>query len=611
MINAKAVDALQEILPKHSAAIKDRLDSRRNVMLTVDKYLQKESDGTETGVAGKLVNERGDKSKVRDTEVPICHIQAQTALAYLTGLFLGGEPIFAATSTRKNEDVAAMMTALSQRDQHRLDWRGNLMRAMDSALRYNIAPMEVIWGEKRASSVVTMTSQNQESSVTGEISPVVYEGNNLRALDPYNTFCDTSVKPYEVHEHGAFAGYVDRFNYVRMKKFFHELNNLFVIKKNVRAAFSKACANDLYYIPLVRQYQREYDPDNWESFWGTEPSIDPEGSSGKYEVVTMYIRIIPREYKLELPRPGHLKIMKLIYVNGVLLYAEPLHTPHEFLPIIIGQMQPGPWELKSFVEFVTDLQDLGTSMIRGTMNSMRRAVADRGIYDPTRVRKVDIDSPNPVAKIPVTTNGYQTDIRTAYFPIPYEDRITPLFQNNFSMVMSLADQTTGQNQATQGSFMRGNKTMFEFDEIMSNAQARVKLGAVFLESTLFHPIKEIIKINYLLYAQAEEIDNNMTSDVIEVDPVMLRKVAPEFKMTDGILPNTKVANTEVLVQALTMMQSNPELNLEYSVPGMVVSILKQQGMHDLNSYKRTPEEAQRIAQLMGMMQGPAQNPPQQ
>src|SRR5690606_4559895 len=98
---------------------------------------------------------------------------------------------------------------------------------------------------------------------------------------------------------------------------------------------------------------------------------------------------------------------------------------------------------------------------------------------------------------------------------------------------------------------------------MSNAQARIKLGAVTLEESLFHPVKETLKINYLIYAQAGEIENRMTGDAVEIDPKLLRDVAPEFKMADGILPNTKVANTEVLVQALTMMQNNPELSLEY------------------------------------------------
>jgi hypothetical protein len=607
MLSAKSIKSLEEMLTKKSNAIKESLDSRRTIMQTVDKYLQKETDRTETGIQGKIVNELGDKGKIRDTEVPIVRIQHQTALAYLTGLFLGGEPIFAATANRQHEDVAAMLTALSQRDQHRLNWRGNLIRALDFSLRYNLAPVEVFWGNKRASSVTTVQA-SEGSTQTGELSPVVYEGNIMRALDPYNVFFDTTVNPYEVHEHGMFAGYVEKFNYLRMKKFFHELTNTFVIKRNVKDAFGRDANLDLHFTPLIRRIHAEHATDDWEAFFGNEPSIDPHGSKGKYEVITLYTRLIPREYNLDMPRPGHLKTFKLIYVNGVLLYAEPLNTPHEFLPLIIGQLEPGPMELKSFAEFVTDLQDLGTSMIRGTMSSMRRAVSDRAIYDPTRVRKNDVDSPNPVAKIPVTTNAYQTDIRTAYFPIPYTDTVTPLFQNNFGLIMSLADQTTGQNQATQGSFMRGNKTMFEFDEIMSNAQARVKLGAVHLETTLFHPIKETIKLNYLLYSQTEEIDDNITNQPVQIDPVMLRKFAPQFKMADGVLPTTKVANTEILMQALQLMSSNPEMQLEWSVPGITISVLKQQGFHDLDAYKRTPEEQQRIAALMGMMQGNQQPP---
>jgi hypothetical protein len=599
MINRKNTEALTGILKNQVFPIKEALDVRRNTYLTVDKYLQKESDRTTSGVTGRLVNELGDKSKIRDAEVPVAFIQSQTAIAYLMNVFLGGEPIFAATANRKNEKAAAMLTAMSQRDQHRLNWRGEILQSLADAVQYNLAPMEVYWGAKRASSVKTVQAA-PNSTRTGEIAAVTYEGNFIKRRDPYNVFCDMSVAPYEVHEHGAFAGYIERFNYIRMKKFVAELNNVFVVKHNLRTAFTSSCGEGLYYHPQVRSIFGSVAPqeNNWQAFWGTNPSIDPTQSGGKYEVVTLYARIIPKEYNIEVPRAGSLATYKLIYVNGTLLYVEPLNTPHEYLPLIFGQMYRGNWDKKSFTEYVLDLQDLGTSMIRGTMDSMRRAVADRGIYDPTRVRKADMDSPNPVAKIPVTTNAYNQDIRTAYYPIPYEDRASGNFRSNFGLVLDLANQTTGQNQAAQGNFIRGNKTMQEFDSIMTNSQARMQLGALELDASLFAPTRLILNTNFLLYAQAEKIEDRITGDEVEVDPAMLRKVLPEFKMSSAVLPTTKVANTEVALQALQLFSQRPELDMEYDTGGIAVSILMQQGMTDLEQYKRTPEQMkQKQAQL--------------
>lgn len=603
MITRKSAEALQEVLKDKMTHIKDSLGVRRDQYLKIDRYLQKESDATAGKVVGQLVNEMGDKSKIRDMEIPIAFIQSQTAIAYAAGVFLGGEPIFAAvTDDRTKQETAAMLTALCKRDQHRLNWRGELLQSLADAINYNLAPVEIIWGAKRMSSVKTVIREG--SPQTGAISPIVYEGNIIRRVDPYNAFGDSSVDPYQIHEHGAFSGYVERFNYIRMKRFFAELDNLYIVKHNVKAAFGSACAEGLHYKPIVRNSAgRLADPDDWRSYWGNAPSIDPGQSGGRYEVVTMYTRIIPREYALEVPNAGQLKVMKLIYVNNVLLYMEPIHTPHEFLPMVWGQFYRGGWDKKSFSEYVLDLQDTATSMIRGTMNSMRRAVSDRGIYDPTRVRKADIDSTNPVAKIPVTSNAYNSDIRTAYYPIPYEDRASANFRTNFGLIMSLADQTTGQNQAAQGSFIKGNKTRDEFDTIMTNSAARMQLGNLELYSSLIAPTQQIILTNYLLYAENGQIEDGATNQTVEVDVVKMRENVPAFKMASGILPSTKIASTDIKLQALNLFTVNQELAIEYDAAGIAISILQDEGFPNLTQFKRTPEQAKQYAENLAASRG--------
>jgi hypothetical protein len=227
-----------------------------------------------------------------------------------------------------------------------------------------------------------------------------------------------------------------------------------------------------------------------------------------------------------------------------------------------------------------------------TLDSMRRAIGGRELYDPTRIRKADIESPSPVAKIPVTTNVYQEGLEGAVKSIPYIDNVSGNFQGLMNTAINLADKTTGLNPSSQGSFVPGNKTMQEFNTIQSNSQARMQLGATQLAESWLNPIKEITKLNYLVHAKAETIEDKQTNQVVAIDPAILRDEAPAFKMSDGLMPATKQANTEVLMSAFNVMQNNPQFSLEYDTMGMMVSILHQQGMTDLNAYKRTPEQQQ-------------------
>lgn len=170
--------------------------------------------------------------------------------------------------------------------------------------------------------------------------------------------------------------------------------------------------------------------------------------------------------------------------------------------------------------------------------------------------------------------------------------------NMVNMVIQLADKVTGQNPATQGNFVKGNKTRAEFDTIMSNSQARMQLGALFLEQHFYSAIKQIVRANYLLYAASEDVESGAGNKVVPVDAAQLRKEAPNFKMAGGLVPVTKLAATDVLVQAFQVMSTNPMLSVEWDTGAMLVSALKQQGLVGLDQYRRTPEQAQQAAQLM-------------
>lgn len=607
IFTADGITELEKILSqKVKANDPDRANMHARFRNT-DLYLQKESDLTRESVDGQNANKSGNKNVVADAEVPITFIQKETALAFFAGQFLSSHPIFPAVSSRANEEASEMLTTLSKRDEQRFGWVGELLSAFDDVLRYNLCATEVRWNSKRAVSVAT----NPEPGSRGEgtTSSVIYEGNDITRIDPYNLILDRSVDPCKVHSHGSHVGYVERINYIQLKERYAQFNNLYTITKNTRNAFNSNPSESLYYRPILRR-ERSGET-GWGAFWGNNTSIPLDRALGTYEVVTLYTKIIPREYKLnKLPRAGTPQIFKMVWCNNYLIYCEPLTQGHEYLPIICGQLYPGSIQTKSFTEYLQDLQDMSTSMVKGTMASVRRAVGDRALYDPTRIRKADIDSPNPVSKIAVATNNYQQDLSSAYYQIPYQDTVTGTFQSLMGMAFSLAEQTTGQNQSAQGNFIRGNKSVFEFDTIMSNSQARLQLGALWISQLFLNPIKEVLKINYLVHSQNDTIENAQTGEEVTIDAQMLRDVAPDFAMADGIMPSTKLANSEVLVQAIQYIQSNPMLNLEYDVGGLVISLLRQQGLTGLEQYRRTPEEMQQYAAML-QAQAAAQGEEQQ
>ena len=620
MLNKEAITSLESQLSQINSQIKiSGVVKKRSLWELSDKYLQKTGDYSTDAQQGYLANKSGDKTKIANPEIPICFINKETAHAYLAGTFLSGYPIFAAVSSRQNEEAASMLTSLIGRDQQRMQWSSNLLRLLDDTLRYNVGAAEVLWVNKRGSGVSTKVTAG--STTSGVVNPVVYSGNQITRISPYNLILDPNVEPGKVHSDGTYAGYVEALDYIQLKRKYLEWVDTFIVKQNIGKIFSNSKNSQPNQMGAYEQYTNMYyepqiskDPtatlgkDNFTHYFGFNPSIRmATGTSGLYEVVTLYKRIIPREYKMAVPNSGNPQVYKLIWINGYLAYCEPISAGHEYLPIVVAQLYPGNIDVKSFVEYITDLQDLATSLMAASLSSMRRAVGDRAIYDPTRIRKADIEATSPVSKIPVSCNAYQQGLESAYKQIPYIDNITGNFQNLMSVAISLSDKTTGLNGSSQGSFIPGNKTVKEFDTIMSNSAARLQLGAVHLDGNFFTPVKEILKLNYLVYAQSESVTDQQNDKTVDIDPAMLREVAPDFKMADGLMPATKQASTDVLMSALAAIQNNPQMSMEYDTAGIVVSILRQSGLTDIAAYKRTPEQLQQfLTQQQAMTQ--AQNP---
>src|SRR6187549_2314988 len=158
-------------------------------------------------------------------KIPITFINKETAHAYMAGTFLTGYPIFASTASRNKEDAASMLTALVGRDQQRMQWIPEFLRVFDDVLRYNVCAMEVNWAAKRSTTVQTKVVAG--SKVTGAASSVIYEGNQLDRIDPFNLILDTSVEPNKVHSHGTYVGKVELIDYIALKRNYIEWNSLY------------------------------------------------------------------------------------------------------------------------------------------------------------------------------------------------------------------------------------------------------------------------------------------------------------------------------------------------------------------------------------------------
>jgi hypothetical protein len=230
------------------------------------------------------------------------------------------------------------------------------------------------------------------------------------------------------------------------------------------------------------------------------------------------------------------------------------------------------------------------------IESTRRIIADRGLYNPQMIRAEDINNPSPTAKIPVRNAAYGQALNQAYYPIPYGDPGLGTRAGTAQQLTQFAYAVSGQNQVQQGQFVKGNKTNDQFDQVMANSDARQVMMALLLEDQFFTPIKTLLKSDLLQYQQPIEVLDKTSGQMVTVDPAILRSSRADFTVADGLMSVDKVMSTEVLITAMQTIASSPQLANEYKLAPLFSYLMKLRGVKGLDKFAKTDEEKQAEAQ---------------
>ncbi len=576
-------DQAYDMLQRHLAA--------RSRFENIDRQYQREVDQSNEQLRAKRANRSYDPTKFQNIVVPVVMPQVESATSYMTGVFLSGHPIFGVVASPAFINEALQLESIVADQQIKGGWISEFIKFFRDGFKYNLHFLEVDWCEKLVATLEPGTGVG-----SAQAKQLVWAGNAVKRRDPYNVFWDTRYHPTQIHSRGDFAGYTDLMSRVELKAFIQSLR--YKQTDRLRAAFNSS-VDDTYYIPSINQDtwsqendRKKYGGMNWLAWAGLEKKTSGIDYKELYEVSKLYARIIPREFGMQTAQAGTPQIWKLWIVNRKhVICAERQTNIHNYLPLLCGQPYDDGlgYQTKSLAENVEPFQQVATALVNSNIASRRRAISDRILYDPSRVSSKDINSENPAARVPVRPAAYGKPVGEAVFPFPYREDQAGYNMQEVNMVAQFANQTSGQNPVRQGQFVRGNKTKVEFQDVMGNATARDQMTAMNIEDQIMVPVKEIIKANILQFQGAQSLYNRNNKQVVQVDPIALRKAVLEFKMSDGLIPSEKLIGGDEWIAALQFIGSTPEVKAGYNIPPMVSYLMKVRGA-DLREFEKSPEQ---------------------
>lgn len=590
----------------------------RAFMMEMDRQYMREKDWTRDNLRARNANLSGDAAKMQDVTVPIVMPQVEQGVEYMANVFLTGYPIFGVASDAQGTEAAEQMETVIGENSKTARWARELLMMFRDGLKYNVCGVELEWGQKTTFSVV-----NDPTSKTGsKLDKVLWKGNKLKRLDLYNTFWDMRVAPAEVHEKGDYVGYNELLTRVQFKQ---KCNDLFgqikpsIIEKALKSQLAESAGTTTslnsygYFIPVInpwpfRDQNSNYGIDWWA--WANDESYTnsahPEYKH-HYLWTVLYARLLPSDFGIKVPEPNTPQVWKFIIINGqVILSAERMSNAHNHIPCYFGQpIEDGlRYQTKSYAANVTDMQALSTALWKAFIDSKRRLVTDRVLYDPSVILSKDINSPNPSAKIPVRPSGYGQPLERAVYQFPYHDEQAGSLVQAAAAVGAMADQVNSQNKAQQGQFVKGNRTKVEYQDVIGHSNDRNQIMAMCFEEQIFTPLKEAVKLNILQYQDPATISNQQNGQQVQVKPETLRQEAVTFEISDGLLPSDKIISGDEFMAALQVLGSSPAISQEFDMGSMVAYLFEQRGA-DIDQFKKSPQQLQ-YEQQLGAWQQAAQ-----
>lgn len=588
----------------------------RSSMRAIDMAYMRETDMTEEQWKAKRANQMGDPTKFQNITLPVIQPQVENAVTYQQSVFLTGYPMFSAVSVPEFADEAAQMDTVIGEQQDKGNWVHECLMAIRDGLKYNLMAAEVSWDKEITYSL--QTDLTYQDGKEGKPAEVLWEGNKIRRMDLYNTFWDTRVAPRDVAKKGEFAGYNELMSRVAFKAFALTLPVRINMTEALNSGFiapvsTVGSAGSMgYYYPQLNPEAAVNETMqlgmNWARWAGFERAGGEDRYKDMYQVTTLYARILPVDFGFKgLPGQNTPQVWKFIIVNSqVVIYCERLTNAHNLIPIIFSQpLDDGlAYQTKSFAKNVQPFQDITTALSNSSIASRRRAISDRMLFDPSRVSAAAINNDSPTAKIPVRPSAYQQELSKAVYPIPFRD---DQFQINMAEIQSyraMANEVSGLNPARQGQFVKGNKTLGEFDSVMGNANGRDQTLALTLEGNFFQPIKAIIRSNILQYQGGTQLYNRDAEAMITIDPVALRKANLVMKMSDGMEPSAKLINADTLASAVQLFTQNQAVGSEYNLGDMTSYLFASAGLK-LQTFKKPPQQVA-YEQAVGQWQAAVQ-----
>jgi len=316
---------------------------------------------------------------------PYSYAILETLLGYFVSAFCQ-TPYFRYEGVSPEDTIGAILLEKVV-DLHCNKWKIllNLHTMFRDSFAYGFGIVAPSWKSKYGNKIIreTISDPFLDDSVQRKFEKgMLFEGNALDNIDPYRCLPDPEVSISNVQD-GEYFGWVDKTNYLDLlSEEEHAKGQIFNVK----------------YLKELNGYQTSiYEADNSNRNRNIQHSSTNSGthvsSSNAYDVIYMYLKIIPSEWGLgdnEYPEKWFFGLA----ADQVIIKAQPVGLGHEMFPIAVAAPDYDGYGMSpvSRMETLYGLQHTLDWMFNAHVQNVRKVINDTLIVDPYLINVPDIEN---------------------------------------------------------------------------------------------------------------------------------------------------------------------------------------------------------------------------
>lgn len=530
-----------------------------------------------------------------EVKIPFTWAMQQTAVMYLTSVFLGRNPVFQYTGRHgEGQDKVQGMEALIDYQLQVGEMSPHLYTWINDGLELGLGIVGEFWQEEtiRTRRIVEVPVTFAGIPIPGKtrreeqfLEIPGYTGNKLFNVRNFDFFPDPRVTIRDM-QRGEFVGRLTDlgFHEIQEREADGEYFNVEELKEELRTNKNKS--------GFVRERGvTKDDQDIPEQGINGHISDRSNQTSDYVEILEMHIKIIPRDWGFGESKYPEMWVFTLAN-DTILIGCRPYGMFHDRFPFhaVEYEIDGHHVHARGMNEILKPLNDVMTWMFNSHIYNVRKTINNEMVVDPSRINMADFKRSGPGRLLRLKAQAYGTNPKDAVHQLNPND-VTRGHLNDMIQVKNLMQMIAGVNDSLMGALASGGrKTATEVRSASTFGINRLKTTAEYFSVTGWQSLsRNLVGSTQQLYTLERKfkIAGNQLNekDFVDVTPDL---IAGFFDLVpvDGTLPVDRLMQANLFKELLTgVVKLGPQFAAEYSIGKIFEHILSLSGIKNIDSFK--------------------------